>query len=110
MLNPGHKPGKCRLILGNLTKQIYLTMSKTYLSNFFLEKEIPYQLFEITDSEGLTHFIDTEVVTEAIFNASSREQQVITQTLRKLDFHNQPIGEYLKFLATVLVSQFNNSL
>lgn len=84
-------------------------MSKTYLSNFFQEKQIPYQLFEITDSEGLTHFIDTVVVTEAIFNASAREQQLISQTLRKLDFYNQPISDYLKFLATALVKQYETA-
>lgn len=65
-------------------------------------------MFEIADSEGLTHFIDTDYVIEAIQQAQITEQQVITQTLRKLDFYNQPIGEYLKFLATALVNQFNS--
>ena len=81
----------------------------TYLSTFFSEKTIPYQMFEIIDNNGLTHFIDTEVVVEAIFNASPKEQQIITHTLRKLDFYNQPITDYLKFLAEALVKQFETA-
>ena len=81
-------------------------MSKTYLTNFFEEKAINYQLFEITDANGLTHFIDTEFVIDAIFNTTSTEQQIIGNTLRKLDFYNQPINDYLKHLANVLVKKF----
>ncbi len=84
-------------------------MSKTYLTNFFEEKQINYQLFEIKDANGLTHLIDTEFVIEAIFNASMNEQQVISHTLRKLDFYNQPITDYLKHLATALVQKFNQT-
>ncbi|MEO6305457.1 MAG: hypothetical protein ABIP51_20005 [Bacteroidia bacterium] len=85
-------------------------MSKTYLTTFFSEKNINYQLFEIVDANNLTHFIDTEFVIEAILNTSSIEQQVISSTLRKLDFYNQPINDYLKHLAKALVKKFNNSL
>lgn len=81
--------------------------TKQYLSNFFNEKQISYQLFEITDSEGMVHMIDTDCVIEAIFNTSLNEQQVISQTLRKLDFYNKPIHDYLKYLATALVNRYN---
>ncbi len=84
-------------------------MNKTYLSNFFQEKQINYTMFEITDLNGLTHFIDTDFVIEAIHNAPLNEQQVISQTLRRLDFYNQSINEYLKHLATILVNQYNKS-
>ena len=84
-------------------------MSKTYLSNFFQEKQINYTMFEITDTNGLTHFIDTDFVIEAIHNAPLNEQQVISQTLRKLDFYNQSIVEYLRFLAEVLVKKYNEA-
>ena len=89
--------------------QRFLTMSKTYLTNFFQEKQINYQMFEIADAEGLTHFIDTDYVIEAIHQAPINEQQVITQTLRKLYFYNQPIGDYLEFLATALVKQYETA-
>lgn len=84
-------------------------MSKKFLHTFFEEKNIRYQLFEIVDTDGLTHFIDTDYVIEAILNTSASEQQVISQTLRKLDFFNQPIGDYLKYLATALVNRFNKA-
>ncbi|MDP2386448.1 MAG: hypothetical protein Q8M29_08750 [Bacteroidota bacterium] len=83
-------------------------MSKQFLHNFFEEKNTPYQLFEILDTDGLTHFIDTDFVIQAIFKAPINEQQVISQTIRKLDFYNQPITDYLKFLAEVLIKKFNN--
>ena len=85
-------------------------MANTFLSNFFSEKKISYELFEITDANGLTHFLDTDYVIAAIHHASIKEQQVISQTLRKLDFLNQNINGYLKFLAEVLVQQFNKPL
>ena len=84
-------------------------MSKTYLTTFFAEKTINYQLFEITDTNGLTHFIDTEFVIEAILSTTSTEQQVIGNTLRKLDFFNQSINDYLKFLANALVKKIENA-
>ena len=76
----------------------------------FLQKKISYQLFEITDTNGLAHFIDTDYLKQAIFNSSIKEQQIISQTLRRLDFYNQPVIGYLKFLAEALVSQYNNPL
>lgn len=84
-------------------------MNTKYLNNFFTEKNIPYEMFEIQDSEGLTHFIDTDYVIEAILSTSTKEQQVISQTLRKLDFFNRPIGDYLKYLASALVSRYNKA-
>jgi hypothetical protein len=84
-------------------------MSKKFLHTFFQEKNIPYQLFEIADTDGLTHLISTDYVIEAILNTSANEQQAISQTLRKLDFFNQPIGDYLKHLATALVTRYNKA-
>jgi hypothetical protein len=81
--------------------------TRTYLSAFFSEKAIPYQVFEIADANGLTHHLDTDVVVEAILNASIREQMVISATLRKLDYHNQSIQDYLFFLAQALVKKFD---
>lgn len=76
-----------------------------YLNQFFSEKTINYQLFEIVDQCGMTHFIDTEFVIESILTTSSTEQQTISKVLHKLDFYNQSINDYLKFLAEVLVKK-----
>ena len=83
-----------------------MNTAKTYLTNFFEEKEISYQQFEITDENGLLHIIDTEIVIEAIMNCSIKEQFLISDTLRKIDFHNGNVVEYLKFLAEALVQKF----
>jgi hypothetical protein len=85
-------------------------MSKGYLQAFFEEKKISYQLFEIKDANGYVHLIDTNFVIDAIFNSTIKEQQIISLTLRKLDYFNQPITDYLKFLATALVKDLNRWL
>lgn len=87
-----------------------MSESKTYLEAFFSEKNLPYQLFEIVDGNGCTHFIDTDFVITAIHSAPINEQQVISLTIRKLDFYNQSIIDYLKFLAEVLVKRYEKAL
>lgn len=73
-----------------------------YLRLFFAEKNISYQQFEI-EHNGSKHFIDTDFVTDAILNTTINEQESIVNTLRKLDFYNQPINPYLKYLAEAIV-------
>ncbi len=87
-----------------------MSVANSYLTNFFNEKNITYQLFEIADSEGYVHLIDTEYVITCIMSTGSKEQQVITQTLRKLDYFNQPVTDYLRHLANALVVRYNRSL
>lgn len=87
-----------------------MTENKTYLETFFSEKNLPYQLFEIVDGNGCSHFIDTDFVITAIHKAPINEQQAISLTIRKLDFYNQSITDYLKFLAGVLVKRYEKVL
>jgi hypothetical protein len=84
--------------------------TKNYLTAFFQEKNINYEVFSIEDKQGLVHQLDTDVVIEAIMNSSLKEQFIISDTLRKLDFYNKNIGEYLKFLAEALVKRFSEPL
>ncbi|MDQ3190778.1 MAG: hypothetical protein M3Q58_04220 [Bacteroidota bacterium] len=81
-------------------------MASTYLKNFFAEKTIRCELFEILDSEGIMHFIDTDALIETILNTSQREQETILSTLRKIDFVNGDVNHYLKFLAECLIKNF----
>src|SRR4051812_40641147 len=76
-----------------------------YLTTFFEEKKIDYEVFSIQDNQGLSHYLDTDIVIEAIHNSSMREQFIISQTLRKLDFYNKNINDYLKHLGECLVRQ-----
>jgi hypothetical protein len=69
-----------------------------YLSVFFEEKQLPYEMWEIEHNEEM-HFIDTDFVITLIQEAPKREQEQIAAQLRKLDFVNANINHFLKYLA-----------
>ena len=75
----------------------------TYLDTFFEEKQLPSELFKLTDTLGTLHIMDTEAIIEIIKSAPEREQKVIADTLRKIDFVNGDVMKYLKFLAQAFV-------
>lgn len=81
-------------------------MDSKYLKNFFEEKVIEYEMFEIKGEDGFTHFICTDAVIQTILHTTTKEQAVIASTLRKLDFNNYSVKAYLKFLASCLVKSF----
>ena len=72
------------------------------LEKFFEEKEIPYTVFEIEHNET-KHIIDSETVIQYILITKGEERTKIGGTLFKLDFHNAPIVDYLKFLAKCMI-------
>ncbi len=77
-----------------------------YLKTFLSEKVIPYQIFEI-ESNGVMHFVDTDVVKECILSTGIGQQIAIANTLKKLDYYNKSVTDYFKFLAKVLVKKFD---
>lgn len=79
--------------------------NSTYLQTFFEEKEIRFEAWEIETNEE-THFIDTDVVIEAIQQAPEQEQAFIADTLRKIDFHNGNVNHYLHHLAQCMADVF----
>lgn len=74
------------------------------LNKFFEEKEIPYTTWEI-EHNGETHFIDSDVVIEAIIASQGSEKHKIAGTLFALDFKNASIVDYLRFLAECMIKQ-----
>jgi len=56
----------------------------------------------------MPHHITNEVVIEQILNAPANEQRGIANMLRKLDFANADINDYLKHLAGALVNRMGN--
>lgn len=78
----------------------------TYFDRFFDEKEIPFQSFEVEDSQGRTHYLDTEVVIENIKAAPQGEKEQVRNVLVRLDFNNAPIVPFLKHLAEGLVAHY----
>jgi hypothetical protein len=73
---------------------------------FFDEKEIPYTSWEI-EHNGEMHYIDSDVVIEAIKATKGPERTKIAGTLFQLDFHNANIVDYLHHLAKCMIA--NNS-
>lgn len=85
-------------------------MSKKYLQTFFKEKELPFQSWDLTDSRGLSHTIDTDVVKEAILNCSDEEQAKIAHIIRQIDFKNGDVNHFLKYLAQGLIERYEGVL
>lgn len=69
---------------------------------FFQEKDIPFTEWEI-EYDGQIHYITSDVVIEAILSSRGQERTQIAGVLFKLDFHNAPILDYLKHLATCMI-------
>jgi len=69
-----------------------------YIKNFFEEKEIPYKEWEI-EHNGNIHLINNETIIDIIKNVSTKEQNGISDVLRKIDFHNGDVNHFLKHLA-----------
>lgn len=72
------------------------------LEKFFEEKQIPYTSWEI-EHNGQIHFIDSDVVIEAILATQGHERNKIAGTLFALDFKNANIVDYLHYLAKCLI-------
>jgi len=71
---------------------------------FFKEKDLPLTHWEI-EHDGQIHYIDSDVVIEAILSTTGQERTQIAGTLFKLDLHNAPILDYLKHLAECMIKQ-----
>jgi hypothetical protein len=94
-------PAEC---LEKVAKTQTAGSSSQYLETFFNEKNLPHQDWEIVGNDGQTNFIDSDVVIEAIMNCGDTEQNAIADMIRKIDFANGNVLDYLKHLATGLVN------
>jgi hypothetical protein len=77
--------------------------TKQWLKIFFEEKNLPFAQWEIEASDGVTHFINNEIVIDAIHTAPPSEQKQIQSVLRRLDFANADVNDFLKHLARGLI-------
>jgi hypothetical protein len=75
-----------------------------YLKTFFEEKNLPEVEWELKDRSGQTHWISNEVVIEHILIAPEHEKKGLADMIRKLDFKNANINDYLKHLAGALIN------
>jgi len=76
-----------------------------YLETFFEEKQLPYAYWELIADTGTPHLIDSNVVIEHIAMASVAEQNKIADVIRKIDFHNGDVNDFLKHLAGALINE-----
>lgn len=75
-----------------------------YLKTFFTEKQLPYASWNLFDDDGVRHLIDSDVVLEHIEHASADEQNKIADVIRKIDFANGDVNNYLRHLAGALIN------
>jgi len=75
-----------------------------YIQNFFDEKDLYFAEWELIDQTGTTNFISNEVVIENIKCANVKEQNKIAEVLRKIDFVNGDVNDFLKHLAGALIN------
>lgn len=73
------------------------------LETFFNEKQVPYTSWEI-EHNGVMHFIDSDVVIQAILESQGVERCKIAGTLFALDVRNASIVDYLHFLAKAMIA------
>ena len=84
-------------------RRLASSMPTEYLRRFFEEKEIPERTFEI-DAGGTPHLIPNAVVVEHIARTHGDERRQIEAILRRLDFANGDINDFLRHLAGGLAS------
>ncbi len=77
----------------------------TYINLFFKEKEIPFKQWELVAKDGQTHFIDNELVIEYLKTNPEIGKQA-EPTLRKIDFYNGDVNDFLKYIAQFIVDTY----
>ena len=76
-----------------------------WFKRFLDEKNLQPVAWELTDRAGETHYIDSDVVIEAIYNCPLTEQAGIKNTIVQIDFVNGNVNDYFKHLAGALINR-----
>lgn len=77
--------------------------NQKYLKTFFQEKNLREQFWELQGKSGI-NFISNNIVIEHILVSPDHEQAQIIDVLRKIDFANGDVNDFLKHLAHALVA------
>lgn len=75
-----------------------------YLKTFFAEKNLPVVNWELTDNTGMVHMISSDVVIEFLIENPDMGAQAVP-TIRKIDFLNGDVNDFLKHIAGFIVNQ-----
>lgn len=81
-------------------------MSQRYLKTFFEEKQLPEVTWSL-EVDGVIHIMSNETVISTIMQAPKHEQAGIANMIRKIDFCNGDVNDYLKHLGTALAKASN---
>lgn len=79
-------------------------MPTPYLRRFFEEKDLPEVNWVLYDINGNEHHISNVVVVEHMTMMGKKEAKQVENVLRKLDFHNADINDFLKHLAGAVIN------
>jgi len=84
----------------NTRKNAFVKWLETYLD----ESNHSDVSWELTDREGVAHFIGSDVVIEAIKNAPKHEQKGIKAMIVRIDFAAGNVNDYFRHLAGALIN------
>ena len=82
----------------------------SWFDTFLEEKNLRYTAWDIVDSNGNTHFIDSDVVIDTIKNASSDDQKKIKNIIVQIDFLNGDVNHLFRHLAEGIVHQYQEEV
>jgi len=82
--------------------------TKKYLTDFFAEKDLDRDhTFHVTAPLGTENVIEAGVVIDTIlYSAPAQEQEKIADMLRRIDFANGDVMDFLSHLAQALAYDF----
>jgi predicted double-glycine peptidase len=81
-----------------------LNFRDRYLQMFFKEKNLPIVWWNLRSKAGETHTISNQTVLEFLAQAPNREKKGVGDMIRKIDFHNGDVNDYLKHLAGAIIN------
>ena len=79
-----------------------MTNATKYLKTFFAEKNLPNVTFEVASPNGTRNVMETLMVIDVLMTAPQNEQKAIGDNIRRLDFHNADVLDYIKHLGKAL--------
>jgi hypothetical protein len=85
-------------------KDLAPSMPTRYLRDFFAEKEIAEDTFELMANDGTAHFMPNVVVVEHIAQCGKAEAEKIGNVLRRIDSANGDVNSFLRHIAGALIN------
>ena len=70
-----------------------------FFETFFLEKNLTDEVYTVISNNGTPNIIPSTVVIEAVKSTKGEEAKKIETILRKIDFLNGDVHDFLKHLA-----------